>query len=184
MIADRSSACDRWLAYVHVTDIIVSDRCTVCAPTGLICRTKACTRRKQGDVRPPVISQLHSQVGAYKTSRSESFIFTDSSRSHSFQQARSSAFTRCELDEAERRSGGGRGELIMLIIICGCDVLKCKAHLNPAANYRMFCGGVSAAEAGLGLSRGLKHKNWHQLNVKSVITGEALFCHVPNKMHK
>lgn len=71
----------------------------------------------------------------------------------------------------------------MLIIICGCDVLKCKAHLNPAANYRMFCG-VSAAEVGLGLSRGLKHKNWHQLNVKSVLTGGgALFCHVPNKPH-
>lgn len=66
---------------------------------------------------------------------------------------------------------GGRGELIMLITVCGCDVLKCKAHLNPAANYRMFLGGVSTAEVGLGLSRGLKHKNWHQLNAKSVITG-------------
>lgn len=46
----------------------------------------------------------------------------------------------------------------MFIIICGCDVLKCKAHLNPPANYRMFGGGVSAAEVGLGLSRGLKHR--------------------------
>lgn len=59
----------------------------------------------------------------------------------------------------------------MLITVCGCDVLKCKAHLNPAANYRMFRGGVSTAEVGLGLSRGLKHKNWHQLNAKYVITG-------------
>lgn len=72
----------------------------------------------------------------------------------------------------------------MLIIICGCDVLKCKAHLNLAANYRMFCGSVSTAEVGLGLNPGPKHKNWHQLNVKSTITGGASFCHVPNKLHK
>lgn len=38
----------------------------------------------------------------------------------------------------------------MLIIICGCDVLKCKAHLNPAANYRMFCGGEALPRLGWG----------------------------------
>lgn len=65
-------------------------------------------------------------------------------------------------DEAEGSRGEGvcvcGGELIMLITVCGCDVLKCKAHLNPAANYRMFRGGVSTAEVGLGLSRALNTK--------------------------
>lgn len=78
-------------------------------------------------------------------------------------QAQHSAFTGCKLDEAE---GGG---VIMLIIICGCDVLKCKAHLNPAANYGMFCGDVRAAVVGLRVIRCLKHKNRHQSDVKSVI---------------
>lgn len=40
----------------------------------------------------------------------------------------------------------GIGGLITLIIMCGCDLLNCKVHLNPSANYGMFCGGVSGGE--------------------------------------
>lgn len=120
----------------------------------------------QGNGRPTLISELHSEVRkctlrlCHLPSTGSTFCFHWAWRE------------------------GGERELIMLIIICGCDVLKCKAHLNPAANYRMFCGGVSAAEVGLGFSRCLKHKNWHPLNVKSSISGGALFGHVTNKLHK
>lgn len=33
--------------------------------------------------------------------------------------------------------------LITLIRMQGCDLLKCKVHLNPPANYGMFSAAVS-----------------------------------------
>lgn len=45
------------------------------------------------------------------------------------------------------------GGLITLIIMRGCDLLNCKVHLNPSANYGMFCGGVSGGSVEVGLSR-------------------------------
>jgi len=44
-----------------------------------------------------------------------------------------------ECNEAERQIG----DLITLIIIRGCDLLNCKVHINPSANYGMFRSGVS-----------------------------------------
>lgn len=49
----------------------------------------------------------------------------------------------------EREIGG----LITLIIMCGCDLLNCKVHLNPPANYGMLCGSVSSGAVKIGLSR-------------------------------
>lgn len=40
-----------------------------------------------------------------------------------------------------------------LIIMCGCDLLNCKVHLNPPANYGMLCGSVSSGAVKIGLSR-------------------------------
>lgn len=53
-----------------------------------------------------------------------------------------------EFNEAGRE--GEIGGLITLIIMCGCDLLNCKVHLNPSANYGMFCGGVSDGGGGGG----------------------------------
>lgn len=63
------------------------------------------------------------------------------------------AFGGSEFNEAEKEIGG----LITLIITRSCDLLNCKVHLNPPANYGMFCGGgggggisVDTVEMGLG----------------------------------
>lgn len=49
----------------------------------------------------------------------------------------------------ERAIGG----LITLIIMCACDLLNCKVHLNPPANYGMLCGSISSGAVKIGLSR-------------------------------
>ena len=66
----------------------------------------------------------------------------------SFPKPRHYAFTGSEFNEAEReREGEGeRAGVITLIIMCGCDLLNCKVHLNPPTNYGTFCGGAVETE--------------------------------------
>lgn len=86
---------------------------------------------------------------------SQSFIFLNNKicrrrrRAISFPQPQYYAFTESEFNEAEREIGG----LITLIIMRGCDLLNCKVHLNPSANYGMCCGGVSGGVVKMGSSR-------------------------------
>lgn len=76
---DRHSACDRWLASIHVDYVILTDglQHTVYAPARLTRHTKACVRHHQGDAGPPVVRLLHPEVGKDITSCSESFMFLD-----------------------------------------------------------------------------------------------------------
>lgn len=72
----------------------------------------------------------------------------------------------------EREIGG----LITLIIMCGCDLLNCKVHLNPPANYGMLCGSVSSGAVKIGLSRRVNCKIWSLFNADSVIYGSTLLA--------
>lgn len=54
-------------------------------------------------------------------------------------QPRHYEFAGSEFNEAERERGREIGSLITLIITCSCDLLNCKVHLNPPANYGTLC---------------------------------------------
>ncbi len=98
----------------------------------------------------------------------------------SFPQAQYYAFTGSEFNEAQREIGG----LITLIIMRGCDLLNCKVHLNPPANYGMFWGGVSAGAVEMGLSRRAKRKSLALIKCRICDQWISSFSIIPNKLQQ
>lgn len=113
-------------------------------PRQLHCPFTACTEGYDCVTRRIPIQLIFKLLSA-----TDSAAHVQHAASISFSPPHYYAFGGSDFNGAETAIGGP----ITLINMRSCDLLNFKVHLNPPANYGMFCGGISISAAEMGLSK-------------------------------